>query len=156
MEDWELMAEAIGLSRIAVETGHGGPFGAVVAKDGSIVGKGCNRVLADTDPTAHAEVVAIRQACLTLQSFSLEGCALYASCEPCPMCLAAIYWARIDTVYYANTRRDAAAIGFIDNDLYREFSMDPALRRVRMQQMMRAEAQDAFRLWMEAPDKTPY
>ncbi len=156
MDNQEFMAEAIALSRNAVEMDYGGPFGAVIAKDGDIVGRGCNRVLVDTDPTAHAEVVAIREACRSLGSFSLEGCTLYASCEPCPMCLAAIYWARIERVYYANTRRDAAAIGFMDHDLYREFAAEPEQRRVRIQQMNCKEAQNAFQLWMEKPDRTPY
>ncbi len=150
------MQEAIRLAEENVVRGLGGPFGAVVVKDGEIIGRGANRVTSCNDPTAHAEVNAIREACARMNDFRLTGCELYTNCEPCPMCLAAIYWARIERVYYANTRDDAAAIGFDDEFFYREVSAAPAERRIPMLQMMRVEAQAAFEQWREKPDKIRY
>ena len=152
----DFMAEAIRLSRQAVRAGQGGPFGAVVVKDEAIVAVGANEVTSTNDPTAHAEVVAIRRACAALRTFQLTGCVIYTSCEPCPMCLGAIYWARLDTVYYANTQEDAAAIGFDDAFLYRELTLPPARRQLSMRQMMRDEALTAFQEWAVKVDKVRY
>ncbi|NQT38096.1 MAG: nucleoside deaminase, partial [Planctomycetes bacterium] len=132
------------------------PFGAVVVKDGQVVGTGWNRVTSDNDPTAHAEIVAIRQACQTLGSFSLAGCTLYSSCEPCPMCLAAIYWARIDALHYAATREDAARIGFDDALLYDEIPAAPADRSLRCVQHLRDEALVALDAWTRKEDRIEY
>jgi guanine deaminase len=150
------MARAIQLSVDSVQSGRGGPFGAVVVRNGEIIAEGVNRVTSSNDPTAHAEVVAIRQACAKLGTFELKDCELYSSCEPCPMCFGAIYWARLSRIYYANTAADAAAIGFDDSFIYRELQVNPAERRVPSQQMMRDEALAAFRAWAEKPDKKPY
>lgn len=152
----EFMRRAIDLSEQSVEEG-GGPFGAVVVKDGEIVAEGTNRVTLDNDPTAHAEVRAIRRACDLLGTFDLGGCELYANCEPCPMCLGAIYWSRIARVYYANTREDAARIGFSDEDIYDEFSLPPEERRiVSLVRTPSARARDAFERWTRKRDRTPY
>src|SRR5688572_27492606 len=126
----EFMREAIRISIQKMRNNHGGPFGAVVVKDGVIVGRGWNQVTSTNDPTAHAEVVALRNACRRLKSFELEGCELYTSCEPCPMCLAAIYWARLKRVYFANTRKDAARIDFDDDLIYREVRRQPSRRKL--------------------------
>ena len=150
------MREAIRLAEDNVRQGLGGPFGAVVVKGGEIIGRGANRVTSCNDPTAHAEVNAIREACGRVNDFRLAGCAIYTNSEPCPMCLAAIYWARIERVYYANTRDDAAAIGFDDEFFYREVSASPADRRIPMRQLMRPEAQRAFEDWRNKPDKIRY
>lgn len=150
------MREAIRLSLEGVRAGAGGPFGAVVVKDGQIIGRGQNRVTSANDPTAHAEIVAIREACAHLKAFHLHGCEIYASCEPCPMCLAATYWARIETVYYANTREDAAAIGFDDDFFYRELALPVEARKLRMEQTMRAEALAVFEEWKRKPDRIDY
>ena len=150
------MREAIRLSRDAVRRGSGGPFGAVVVQEGRIIGSGNNRVTSANDPTAHAEVVAIRAACQALGTFTLKGCDLYTSCEPCPMCLAATYWARVDRVFYANTRADAAGIAFDDEFLYREVALPLAERRLPMHQLLREEALAAFREWAGKPDKVAY
>jgi len=150
------MREAIRLSLQKMRSNHGGPFGAVVVRRGKIVGRGWNRVTSTNDPTAHAEVVAIRQACRRLKTFRLEDCELYTSCEPCPMCLAAIYWARIKKVSYANTRRDAARIGFDDDFLYREVAKPGARRKIPMKQILRAEALKVFAEWEAKPDKIRY
>ena len=150
------MRRAIELSRIHMEAGEGGPFGAVVVKDGEILGEGWNRVTSTHDPTAHAEVVAIRQACARLGTFQLRGCEIYASCEPCPMCLAAIYWARLDRVWYANSRTDAAAIAFDDDWLYREVATPLEARSLPARQILRDEALKVFRAWETKPDKIPY
>jgi tRNA(Arg) A34 adenosine deaminase TadA len=150
------MAEAIALSRRGMEGGHGGPFGAVVARDGKVVGRGHNRVLSDSDPTAHAEVVALREACRRLRRFHLEGCILYTSCEPCPMCLAAAYWARIDAVVFANTRKDAAAIGFGDAFLYDEIKRPARARKLSMSRLMAREAKAAFKAWADLETRIPY
>lgn len=150
------MMRAIELAREGVEADAGGPFGCVIVKDGEIVGEGNNRVTSTNDPTAHAEVVAIREACAKLGSFQLEGCSIYASCEPCPMCLGAIYWSRPAAIFYAGTRDDAAAAGFDDRLFYRELELPNEERDLSMQQMMRDEAQAAFRMWIEKEDKIEY
>jgi guanine deaminase len=150
------MARAIQLSVESAHSGRGGPFGAVIVRNGEIVAEGVNRVTSSNDPTAHAEVVAIRQACAKLGTFELKDCELYSSCEPCPMCLGAIYWARLSRIYYANTATDAAAIGFDDSFIYSELKLIPADRHVPAQQMMRDEALVAFHAWAEKPDKKPY
>jgi tRNA(Arg) A34 adenosine deaminase TadA len=149
------MHEAIRLARDSITHG-GGPFGAVIVKAGAIVGRGANCVTVSHDPTAHAEVVAIRDACRQLGTFRLAGCEIYASCEPCPMCLAAIYWARLDRIYYALTRQDAAAMGFDDEFLYRELSLSPAQRQLPLQPLARDAALSIVRDWNSKPDKTPY
>lgn len=150
------MRRAIELSRIHMAAGEGGPFGAVVVRDGLIVGEGWNQVTSSHDPTAHAEVTAIRAACAKLATFELRGCEIYTSCEPCPMCLAAIYWARLDRMYYANTRSDAAAIQFDDAWLYREVALPLNARSLPAVQMLRDEALAAFQAWEKKADKIPY
>ncbi len=150
------MRQAIRLSLEHMRRGQGGPFGAVVVKAGRVVGRGWNRVTSSNDPTAHAELEAIRQACQRLHIFHLEDCELYASCEPCPMCLAGIYWARIRRVYYANTRQDAAQIGFDDAVIYRELALPLRRRKLPMQQLLRREAEVAFREWARKPGKVLY
>ncbi|KPJ90008.1 MAG: guanine deaminase [Gemmatimonas sp. SG8_17] len=155
MDQVQLMLRAIALSTEAMQHG-GGPFGAVVAKDGRIVAEGHNRVTSTKDPTAHAEVVAIREACSVLGSYSLHGCEIYCSCEPCPMCLAAIYWARLDRIYYANTRDDAARVGFDDAFLYHELGREGAERTIPMVRLLGKEAIAAFQAWEEKPDKIAY
>ena len=151
----EYMQRAIDLSIDNVKNG-GGPFGAVIVKDGEVIAEGANRVTANCDPTAHAEVMAIRRACQQLRDFSLKGCTIYTSCEPCPMCLSAIYWAGIDKIYYGNTKKDAEAIGFGDNFIYDELSKPYSERTVKMQPLMRDEALQAFRQWTEKEDKIEY
>jgi tRNA(Arg) A34 adenosine deaminase TadA len=150
------MREAIALSLANVREGKGGPFAAIVVKDDVVLARGTNLVTSTNDPTAHAEIVAIREACRTLGSFQLSGCDIYTSCEPCPMCMGAIYWARPRAVFFANTRDDAAAIGFDDRFIYDEFSVAHADRRIPMQQILRGEALEAFRVWSETPKKVPY
>ena len=150
------MARAIELSLENVHSGGGGPFGAVVVKDRAIVAEGVNRVTATNDPTAHAEVLAIRQACRQLGTFELRGCDLYSSCEPCPMCLGAIYWARIDKIYFGNLAEDAAKIGFDDSAIYAEITQPHADREILMIPMMRQEALAAFRAWEKHPSKINY
>jgi len=150
------MREAIRISREKMHANHGGPFGAVVVQRGKIVGRGWNRVTSANDPTAHAEVEAIRSACRRLKTFQLDDCELYTSCEPCPMCLAAIYWARLKRVYYGNTRKDAARIEFDDDLIYREVAAPISKRRIPMRQLLRAEAFKAFAEWHAKPDKTHY
>ena len=152
----KFMREAIRLSLEKMRGNHGGPFGAVVVRHGKIVGRGWNRVTSTNDPTAHAEVVAIREACRRLKTFQLDDCELYASCEPCPMCLAAIYWARFKEVCFANTRRDAARIGFDDDFLYHEVSKPVARRKIPMKQLLRCEALKVFAEWETKPDKIRY
>lgn len=134
----------------------GGPFGAVVVKEGKVVGMGANQVTNHNDPTAHAEVLAIREASRVLNTFNLSNCVLYTSCEPCPMCLGAIYWARIPHVYYGNNREDAASIGFDDEFIYRELSMPMASRSILMQPLLSEEALNTFRAWSEKSDKIDY
>jgi guanine deaminase len=150
------MEEAIRLALESARRGNGGPFGAVIARGEAIVGRGVNRVTASRDPTAHAEIVAIRDACGRSGVFRLDDCDLYASCEPCPMCLGAIYWARIKRVFYAGTRQDAADAGFDDEFIYRQIAQPPALRAVMMQQVMREESLVVFDAWKARPDKEPY
>jgi len=150
------MARAIELSMEGVKSGRGGPFGAVIVKDGAVVAEGVNQVTSTNDPTAHAEVLAIREACAKLGSFELKDCELYTSCEPCPMCLGAIYWARLARVYFANTAEDAASIGFDDSFLYKEMKQPHSNRRIPMMQMMREEALAGFRAWEAKPDKKRY
>jgi guanine deaminase len=150
------MARAIELSIENVRSGRGGPFGTVVVRGSAIVSEGVNRVTETNDPTAHAEVTAIREACKKLQSFELKGCEIYTSCEPCPMCLGAIYWARPDCVYFGNTAEDAAKIGFDDSFIYRELSVPHSQRKIPMIQMMHEEALEGFRAWDEKPNKVPY
>lgn len=150
------MARAIQLSIENVRSGRGGPFGAVIVQDGNILAEGVNQVTATSDPTAHAEVMAIRQACQKLGQFELVDCELYTSCEPCPMCLAATYWARISRVYFANLAEDAAKIGFSDSVIYSEIGRPYSLRAIPMVQMMREEALAAFRAWQQSPNKILY
>jgi guanine deaminase len=152
----DLMRRAIALSAEKMRAGFGGPFGAVVARNGEVVAEGFNQVTSNHDPTAHAEVVAIREACRKLGSFSLQGCEMYTSCEPCPMCLGAIYWARLERVYYANTRTDAAAIGFDDDHIYRELDRAIDDRAVPFIRLDSDEARRIFQEWLEKTDKIPY
>jgi guanine deaminase len=152
----EFMRRAVALAMENVRTGGGGPFAAVIAKDGRIIAEGANRVTATNDPTAHAEVVAIRDACRKLGDFQLTGCDLYTTCEPCPMCLGAIYWARPARVYYACVAADAAAAGFDDAFIYEELNHAHADRRVPMQQLLREESLQIFSLWKQQEKKTLY
>jgi len=151
----EFMKRAIELSIESVNKG-GGPFGCVIVKDEKIVSEGSNKVTSTNDPTAHGEIVAIREACKKINNFSLNGCELYSTCEPCPMCLSAIYWARIDKIYYANTRKDAQKIDFDDSLIYSEFQKNIDKRKIPMVQMMRNEALKAFELWDKKTDKVKY
>jgi len=151
----EFMKRAIELSIESVNRG-GGPFGCVIVKDEKIVSEGLNKVTSSKDPTAHGEIVAIREACKKINNFSLSGFELYSSCEPCPMCLSAIYWARIDKVYFANTRQDAQKIDFDDSLIYSEFQKNIDKRKIPMAQMMRSEALKAFELWDKKTDKVKY
>ena len=152
----EFMRRAIALAMENVRSGRGGPFGALVVKDGSVIAKGTNRVTSAKDPTAHAEIVAIREACRTLGDFQLTGCDLYTTCEPCTMCLGAIYWARAARVFYASLAADAADAGFDDAFIYEEMQKQPAARRIPMTQLLRDEALKVFVAWKRKPDKTPY
>lgn len=152
----EFMRAAIQLSVENVHKGSGGPFAAVVVKDGQIVATGTNLVTSSLDPTAHAEVTAIRNACRALGTFQLDGCELYTTCEPCPMCLGAIYWARPDRVYYGNTRADAAEIGFDDDFIYQEIPLPIEERRYPLRPLLREEAQAAFKAWSQKADKIAY
>ena len=152
----QFLREAIRLSLDGMQAGEGGPFGAVVVSSGEIVGAGFNRVISTNDPTAHAEIVAIRRACTRLGTFSLAGCEIYASCEPCPMCLAAIYWARLERLYYAATRADAAAAGFDDAHIYDQISLPPAARSIPTVQDLRPQALAAFDAWAELEDRIEY
>jgi guanine deaminase len=154
--DNPFMARAIQLSIDNVRSGQGGPFGAVVVQNGVIVAEGVNRVTTTNDPTAHAEVIAIREACRKLALFELKDCELYTSCEPCPMCLGAIYWARLSHVYFGNLAADASRIGFDDSAIYREFAQPHSERAIPMTQMMRTEALAAFRAWEQKPNKILY
>jgi tRNA(Arg) A34 adenosine deaminase TadA len=150
------MKEAVTLSRRAIDLLEGGPFGSVIVKDGIIVAKGWNQVLLLNDPTAHAEVVAIRAACRELGTPSLEGCQIYTSCEPCPMCLGAIYWARPDVIYYANNRNDAAAIGFDDDFIYKEIALTLPERSIPMHALDKTEAMQVFQEWYNRADRNWY
>ena len=156
MGDNKFLQLAISLSQEAVENNKGGPFGCVVVKNGKIIGKGYNAVTSLNDPTAHAEIVAIREACQNLNSFQLEGCEIYSSCEPCPMCLGAIYWARPDAVYFASTRSDAAEAGFDDAFIYDEINILPAKRKIKMIHNPAKEALQVFQNWFEKKDKIKY
>ena len=151
----ELMRRAIELSENSVRNG-GGPFGAVIAKDGEIIAEGSNKVTINNDPTAHAEVCAIRNACKILNTFELANCVIYTSCEPCPMCLGAIYWARLRKIFYANDRKDAAEIGFDDDFIYKEIAIEPQYRKKPSEILLRNEAINAFRMWTLKDDKTKY
>ena len=152
----KFMRKAIRLSIANVEKLNGGPFGAVIVKDGKVIARGTNKVTATNDPTAHAEIVAIRKACKILKTYQLTGCEIYTSCEPCPMCLAAIYWARPDKIYYANSKEDPTAINFDDNLIYEEIAKPVSERKIFTQQLLRDEAQAAFKKWSESPNKIEY
>ena len=155
MNNEELMRMSVRLAVENVRNG-GGPFGAVIARQGEIIATGVNRVTASHDPTAHAEVSAIREACLKLDTFDLSGCEIYTSCEPCPMCLGAIYWAHLDRIYYGNDKADAAAIGFDDSFIYDELALPRENRKKAMEELLPEEAIAAFRLWRDTEDKTEY
>jgi guanine deaminase len=150
------MEEAVALARAGMRIHGGGPFGAVIVAGGKLVGRGYNQVTPLLDPTAHAEVTAIRDACQALQRFDLRGCVLYTSCEPCPMCLSAIYWARLDRVYFASTRQDAARIGFDDDFIYQQIPLDLTARSLPMVLLPTAAAAELFGEWSAKPDKIPY
>lgn len=150
------MRRAIELSLANVEAGLGGPFAAVVVKDGRILGEGANRVTSSKDPSAHAEVMAIRAACRVLDDFQLPGCEIYTTCEPCPMCMGLIYWARLERVFFGNSAEDAAAIGFDDSRIYRELRIPREQRAIPTVQVLRDEARAAFDAWQRKPDKVPY
>ena len=150
------MARAIELSIENVHSGRGGPFGAVIVKDGVMIAEGVNQVTSTKDPTAHAEILAIRAACAKLGVFELQDCEIYASCEPCPMCLGAIYWARLSRIYFASSAADASRIGFDDSLIYLEISHPLRQRSIPMVQMMREQALSAFRAWEEKPNKIVY
>lgn len=152
----EFMRMAIELSVNNVKDNQGGPFGAVIVKDGEVIAASANKVVPTNDPTAHAEVSAIRLACQELNTYILSGCKIYTSCEPCPMCLAAIYWARIDKIYYANNKADAASIGFDDAFIYEELDKPMDKRQLPIVQLMRDEALSAFKLWSDSESKTDY
>ena len=152
----DFMREAIRLSIEKMQAGHGGPFGAVVVKDGEIIARGFNQVTSTHDPTCHAEVDAIRKACAALGTFQLAGCDLYTSCEPCPMCLGAIYWARPARVFYGNTKTDAAAIGFDDHFIYDEIGKPLNQRRIPMTELLREEAAAGFQAWEQQQNRTTY
>jgi guanine deaminase len=154
--DDEFLAQAVALARTHMEAGRGGPFGAVIVRDGRVLAQGWNEVTSTNDPTAHAEVVAIRRACREIGDFSLAGATLYSSCEPCPMCLASAYWARISRIVYANTRADAAAIGFDDSFIYDEIPLDPAARSLPAEHRPGDEARSVFEAWLNKPDKIRY
>lgn len=152
----KFMDRAIELAKAGMQNNQGGPFGCVVVKNGSIIAEGNNRVTSDNDPTAHAEIIAIRNACKTLGSFQLSDCEIYTSCEPCPMCLGAIYWARPKRIYYAATREDAADAGFDDDFIYRELDLSPEERRIPMIQTEQKKAVELFKKWKQKDDKTDY
>ena len=156
MKDEYFMARAIQLAQNGMDTNAGGPFGAVVVREGEIIGEGWNQVTSTSDPTAHAEVLAIREACRRLGTFQLDNCILYTSCEPCPMCLGAIYWARPAKVVFACSREDAADIGFDDQFIYEEIEKDTGDRQLEIVNFMRDEALKVFKNWANKPDKTEY
>ena len=155
-ENEKFMKMAIALSEQNVIQSLGGPFGAVIVKDGKLIAKSANKVTTSNDPTAHAEVSAIRKACKKLKTFDLSGCIIYTSCEPCPMCLGAIYWSRIELIYYANTKKDAANIGFDDQFIYDEIDLAMNKRRLPAVQLLREEAQQAFKQWSASAIKIEY
>ena len=150
------MRRAIALATENVRSGGGGPFGAVIVRDGAAIAEGSNCVTRENDPTAHAEVNAIRAACAALGTFSLQGCEIYTSCEPCPMCLSAIYWARIDRIWYGNTCADAARIAFDDAFLYRELALPARERAIPASMLLREQAWESFQAWLDSPNKTRY
>ena len=152
----EFMQDAIALSFEAMQTGKGGPYGAVVVKDGAIIGRGMNEVTSRNDPTHHAEMAAIREACQALNAFTLDGCELYTSCEPCPMCMAAAYWAKLARVYYGNTAEAAAQYGFNSRIIYDELAKSHHQRQLPMEPLMQAEALAAFEAWANKADKVAY
>jgi len=152
----EFMEQAIRLSTKNTTTGEGGPFGAVIVKDNKIIAEGSNNVTTNNDPTAHAEITAIRAACKKLGNYDLSGCSIYTSCEPCPMCLAAIYWARLNEIFYANTKDDAAQIGFDDSFIYQQLKLPPEERSIPMIRLELEEAKKAFRMWEKSTIKVPY
>ena len=152
----KFMRAAIRLSLEKMRRNDGGPFGAVVVRRGKIIGRGWNRVTSTNDPTAHAEIMAIREACRRLKTFRLDDCELYASCEPCPMCLSAVYWARMGKIFYAGTRRDATAAGFDDDLIYREVAQPVSRHKIPMQQLLRKDALKVFAEWKKKPDKVRY
>ena len=154
--DEKFMLRAIELARSGMEKNAGGPFGCVIVKNGKIIGEGFNSVTSTNDPTAHAEIVAIRNACRELNSFQLTDCEIYTSCEPCPMCLGAIYWARTSTVYFACTREDAATIGFEDQFIYDQITVPHESRTIPFHQLMRTESIKVFNGWLTKADKTEY
>ena len=156
MSQENFMREAIRLAEDGMRGGRGGPFGCVIVRRGEIVARGNNRVTSTNDPTAHAEVTAIREACGALKTFKLDDCELYTSCEPCPMCLAAIYWAHIQKIFYGNTRVDAAAIGFDDDFIYRQIPLPPDQQAIAMRPLLHAEAQTTFAEWAKKTDKVRY
>lgn len=155
-DDRAFLEEAVRLSRCALRTGRGGPFGAVIVQDEAVIARGANRVTIANDPTAHAEVVAIRRACRVLGRFELSDCVLYSSCEPCPMCLAAALWARLSRIVHASTRADAAFAGFDDQAFYRELALPPARRRLRMKHLALPEARAVFEDWRRLPGRIRY
>lgn len=155
IDNEKFMRQAIALSCESVRAG-GGPFGAVIVKDGEVVATGSNKVTLNIDPTAHAEIMAIREAATKLKTFDLSGCVIYSSCEPCPMCLGAIYWAHIGKLYYGNSKTDAQAIGFGDAFIYKELELSPEKRQLQMQQLLPREAIEAFDAWEVKPDKIEY
>jgi guanine deaminase len=155
-QDKEFMRRAIELAQNGIDANDGGPFGAIVVKDGKIIGEGCNRVTSTNDPTAHAEVVAIREACQNLNSFQLEDCTIYTSCEPCPMCLGAIYWARPKQMFFACNREDAAQVGFDDRLIYEEIERPIEERRIKSINFLREEGLKVFENWAKKSDKTEY
>jgi len=154
--DKKFMQRAIELAEAGMDSNAGGPFGCVIAKDGEVIGEGCNSVTSTNDPTAHAEIVSIREACQKLGAFQLDGCVVYTSCEPCPMCLGAIYWARPERVYFACTREDAANIGFDDRFIYEELKKANDERHLQIINLMRDEALEVFKKWQRKPDKQKY
>lgn len=156
MDGKQFMQRAISLAREKMNDNNGGPFGAVIVRNGEIIAEGWNQVTSANDPTGHAEVVAIRRACAKLGTFNLPGCDIYASCEPCPMCLGAIYWARLRHIYYANTREEAAAIGFDDDFIYKEIGLTPATRSIPATRLVTATSHLPFAEWAAKPDKVPY
>lgn len=154
--DKEFMRQAINLATTKMQEGHGGPFGAIIVRHGVIIAQGFNQVTSSLDPTAHAEIDAIRKACQQLKNFRLDGCEIFINCEPCPMCLAALYWAGIQKITYAATRKDAAAIGFADDLIYNELGKAPAERTIAMVQLLQEEAMASFQAWQENDEKIPY
>lgn len=152
----DFLRQAIGLSIDKMKSNEGGPFGAIIVQDGQIVGRGWNRVTSANDPTAHAEIVAIRNSCSRLNAFSLSGCEIYCSCEPCPMCLAAIYWSRIDRIFFAASSDDAGAAGFDDQNFYGELGLSASDRPIPMEQALRDEACIVLQAWLKKKDRVPY